>query len=568
MEDMETALTKEGILEELSSLIQGEEFYQHSTRIKELRSAYESLTEQEEKRQRSAFDQKEDKEEEEEFVFSANPLDVRFVELKAKYSLLIKEHKAKLAEEEKKSLELKTALLADLKSLVEEDMQEMGAAFAKFYAIRDAWNAAGQVNKSKFKQVQYDYSHFRDLFYYNVGIHDGLKKYDLKKNAEEKQAVIEDLKALIEESSFKKMEKSLKELQAKWDEIGPTSQDSWEKLKDAYWDLVNGIYEKLRIHYKALRETKARILEEKQAVLAKMEALFVEVTDFKNPKQWVELNDKINALHQEWKQSGFISKDKEEAIWLRFKELSDKLREQKNSYFEKLKAQNSKVQEIKRKLIEEAEALQDSKEWKSTSEKLIKLQKRWKESGSAQRKVDQQLWEQFRAVCDKFFNTKNTYFATLDDRQEANFIKKEELCSAIAKSKSEEELKTLISEWQAVDYVPKKKINQSEANFEKAVDAVAKSLKIDKDKLENLRFEAKLSALKEDENADVKIQAERTYVQTQIDKIKEEIHRFEENMGFFGQSKGSQKLKEVVEKRLQEAETQLNSWKDKLKMLK
>lgn len=568
MENMETAASKETILEEFSALVQSDDFYKQSARIKELRAAYRTLTEEEEKNQRLAFDKKEDKEEDDEFQFVANSLDQNFEELQAMFSARMKEHKAKIAEEEKQSLETKTALLEELKTLVENNMQDIGSAFTKFYEIRDAWNATGQVNKSKFKQLQFDYSHYRDLFYYNVDIHDGLKKYDLKKNAEEKQAVIDELKALLDEPSIKKMDKAVKELQAKWDQIGPTSQDNWESLKNAYWELVNGIYDKVRTHYKAMREAQARILEEKQAVLAKMEALYLEVTDFKTPKQWVDLNERMNALHQEWKQSGFIGKDKEEAIWASFKDFSDKLRDQKNAYFEKLKAQNSKVEDVKKKLIEQAEALKDSKDWKNTSERLIKLQKQWKESGSGQRKIDQQLWEKFRAACDTFFTTKNEYFATLDDRQEANFLKKEELCAGIAKSKTEDELKALISEWQSVDYVPKKKISQSETSFEKAVEAAAKSLKIDKDKLENLRFEAKLSALKEDENADVKIQAERNYVQTQIDKIKEEMHRFEENMGFFGQSKGSQKLKEVVEKRLLEAESQLNSWKDKLKMLK
>lgn len=568
MENKETGASKETILEEIGALIQSDNYYQQSARMKELRAAYKALSEEEEKTQRLAFDNKVDKEEDEEFHFVANALDQNFEDLQAKFSTLMKEHKAKIAEEEKQSLETKIALLEELKSLVENNMQDIGAAFTKFYAIRDAWNATGQVNKSKFKQLQFDYSHYRDLFYYNVDIHDGLKKYDLKKNAEEKQAVIDDLKGLLDETSIKKMDKTVKELQARWDEIGPTSQDTWESLKNSYWELVNGIYDKVRTHYKAIRETQARILEEKQGVLAKMEALYLEVTEFKTPKQWVDLNERMNALHQEWKQSGFVGKEKEDAIWTSFKELSDKLRDQKNAYFEKLKAQNSKVQELKKKLLEQAQALRESKDWKNTSEKLIKLQKQWKDAGSGQPKIDQQLWEQFRAACDTFFTTKNEYFATLDDRQEANFLKKEELCSAIAKSESEAALKALISEWQMVDYVPKKKINQSEASFEKAVEAAAKSLKIDKDKLENLRFEAKLSALKEDDNAEVKIQAERNYVQTQIDKIKEEMHRFEENMGFFGQSKGSQKLKEVVEKRLLEAEAQLNSWKDKLKMLK
>ena len=459
-------------------------------------------------------------------------------------------------------------MIAKLKELVEADMQNVGAAFTSFYAIRDKWNEVGQVNKSKFKQLQYDYSHYRDLFYYNVGIHDQLKNYDFKKNAEQKQEIIKELKVAFEQDSIKKMEAAVKELQAKWDEIGPTTNEVWEDLKNEYWDTVNGIYEKIKIHYKALRETQAKILEEKNALIERIEAVKEEVGDYKTPKQWIDLSEKVNAIHAEWKAAGFLGKSKEDVIWAKFKESSDFLREKKNAFFETLKAQNSKVVEAKNKLIEQAESLKDSKDWRKTSEDLIQLQKRWKNAGQAQRKVDQKLWEKFRAACDTFFTAKKEYYDTLDDRQEANFVAKEALTAKIAKSASEEELSALIGEWQSVDYVPKKKIAAADESFNKAVKAAAEKLKIDPEALNMLRFEAKVSAIKEDEHAEAKLKQERDFVKTQIDKIKEEIHRFEENMGFFGHSKGSQKLKEVVEKRMVEAQSKMEEWQEKLKMLR
>lgn len=568
MEAMEEQLSKAQIIAAFESFVKTDDVWNHQTKVKAWRQGFFELKKLDEEAQRKAYDAIEEKEEGDEFVFTPDPFDNRWKELYNIYLDKMDARKKALAEEEKANLSKKESLVLALKQLVEEDMQNVKEAFAAFYAIRDKWNEIGQVNKSKFKQLQYDYSHYRELFYYNVGIHDELKNYDFKKNAEQKQGIIAELKALNEQDSIKVMEKGVKELQAKWDEIGPTANESWEQLKNEYWETVNSIYDKIKTHYKALRETQAKIIEEKNALIVKMESLFTEVTDLNTPKQWIDLTEKVNALHAEWKAAGFLGKSKEEGIWNTFKLLSDDIRNQKNAFFDNLKKENNKVVEAKNKLIAQAEALKDSTEWKKTSEELISLQKKWKQTGRGQHKTDQKQWEQFRSACDSFFIAKKTYYDTLDDRQEANFKAKEALAAKITTCKSEEELKGLIAEWQAVDYVPKSKINAAESSLQKAVEIAAKALKINANDLGMLQFEAKVSALKDDPNAVSKVRAEKEFVQTQIDKIKEEIHRFEENMGFFGHSKGSQKLKEIVEKRMEEAASRLQEWKDKMNLLK
>jgi hypothetical protein len=568
MESIEEQMSKAEIIASFENILKNEAVWNQEKSVKVLGKQFFELQRIASEENRKIFEAQEEKEAGDSFEISEDALDHRWKELVNIYKEKIEGRKKSLAEEEKQNFEKKEALVGALKTLVEAEMKNIGASFASFYSIRDQWNETGQVNKSKFKHLQYDYSHYRELFYYNVGIHDELKSYDLKKNAEQKQAIVNELKALNDQDSIKKMEKGVKELQAKWDEIGPTVNEVWEQLKNDYWDTVNSVYEKVKIHYKALRETQAKVLEEKSGLIEKMEGVQAAVTDFKTPKQWIDLTDKVNDLHAEWKAAGFLGRSKEETIWTQFKGISDELRTQKNTFFDDLKKENGKVIEAKDKLIEQAEALKDSTEWKKTSEELIALQKKWKQSGKGQYKTDQKQWEQFRVFCDAFFAAKKTYYDTLDDRQEANFKEKEVIANKITKSKSEAELKILIREWQAVDYVPKNKINAVEASLKKSIDSVAKELKINADDLGMLQFEAKIAALKEDSNAVSKVRAETEFIQTQIDKVKEEIHRFEENMGFFGHSKGSQKLKEIVEKRMEVAAEKLQEWKDKIEMLK
>ena len=138
----------------------------------------------------------------------------------------------------------------------------------------------------------------------------------------------------------------------------------------------------------------------------------------------------------------------------------------------------------------------------------------------------------------------------------------------IAKSKTDEELRGLIIDWQTVDYVPKDKVAKADSSFNDSIKKAAKTLKIDDDALAKLRFEAKIFAIKSGENPEVKMKTERNFINTQIEKVQEELIRFEENMSFFGPSKGAQKLKEVVEKRVAEGKDKIGEWKDQLKMLR
>ena len=564
----EALLSKDAIIERFEALVKSEDFMKHPSMVKEWKGRFHQLSKVEEATQLKAFNEKEEKDEAEMFEPQVHPLDNRWKELLNIYNDKVVSHNQARVEAEKQNLKDKEDLLEALKLLVEEEMKNVGSAFSSFYSIQDRWNEIGEVNKSKFKQLQYDYSHFRDLFYYNVGIHDQLKNYDFKKNATQKREIIQELKSLASQDNIRKMEKGIKDMQAKWDGIGPTSNEVWEGLKNDYWETVNAIYDKIRDHYKAMREAQAKVLEEKNALVLRMEEIIEKSETFSSPKEWIQSSKSVNELHKEWKAAGYAARSKEEGLWSRFKEMSDDLRKRQNLFFDELKASSNQIVAAKNKLIEKAKELKDSKEWKNTSEALIKLQKDWKNLGHVQYKLDQKLWNEFRSSCDYFFNSKKEYFDTLDERQADHFKQKQGISVKIAKSKTEEELRGLIMEWQTIDHVPKDKVTKADSSFNDSIKKAAKTLKIDEDSLTKLRFEAKISAIKSGENSEVKMKTERQFIQSQIEKVQEELIRFEENMSFFGPSKGAQKLKEIVEKRVVEGEDKIAEWKDQLKLLR
>lgn len=562
---METPLimTKEEIIVQLEQDLKKKSVEDLVATTKHLSSKYKEAEDVEEKQQLEKF--VEEGGHPNDFIAEKNPLDGKFKEL---FNLLLEKktaYKKEITEKEEGNYQAKLQILEQLKALTEDEQQNLGATFQKFYALRDEWEAVGAVNQARYKQLQYDYSHLKDIFYYNVKIHRELKNYDFKKNGEKKEEIIKKLQGLKEVSSIRQLEHFIKEYQDEWDAIGPATQDKWETLKNTYWDLVNEVYEKIRLHYKNIRELQKNVLENKEALLAKMEEIVGTILNEWGLKDWNKATEKIKTLQQEWKEAGYTKKAKENELFEVFGALADDFFGKKKVFFEKLKEKQGKRESRKEALIEKAEHLKVSKDWKNTSQELINLQKEWKKIPPAHFKIENKLWEKFRSACDTFFESKKEYFDTLDDRKEENLEVKQKGIEAIENAKTKDELVQGLEIWYGAFEVPKNQIKKALNELDKTV---KKALETVEDKnIEMTMFKAKVKALKNSDNNELLIKDEKRFIQSKIQKIKEELNQYENNLSFFGPSKGAQKLKEAVENKMATAEKEMKDWEQKLKLL-
>jgi hypothetical protein len=563
MEALET-LSKEQIVAQLENDLKEKSIEDLIASTKHLKSKFEEATEKEEQEQLQAFVAEGGHAND--FTPVPNALDGRFKELFNILQEKKKEHKNELARLEEENYKAKLEIIQQLRALTESDNSNIGEAFRKFYELRDAWNNTGAVNQARYKQLQFDYSHLQDVFYYNIGIHKELKNYDFKKNASLKEEIIEKLRNLQNVDSIRQLEHFIKEYQNEWDAIGPTTQEKWEELKNNYWQLVNDIYEKIRLHYVNLREQQKEALEKKQVLIEAAAYLAASISEQSTVKDWNQATEKINALREEWRKSGKLKKSKGDQLFEEFKNHLNVFFEKKSDFFKTVKEENKTAENRKKQLIEKANQLKESTDWATTTPKLIQLQEQWKKTGKASPAADQKLWKQFREACDFFFSAKKQYFDTLDDRLADNLKKKEAAIEAIQQAGNEEQLIAAVQQWHESGFVPKKEIARSNQLFDKALKTSAQKLKIED--TDTLEFEARIRAFKKAENSKDLLNAERKFIQGKIDKIWSEIAQFENNLSFFGPSKGAQKLKEVVEKKIEQANKEISDWQLKLQKIR
>ncbi len=556
------------ILENLTNLLQNEDVNTINTGANDAIRKYRSLLSDEQLVAKPA--EEEQTEEELAVILEDRKLDTKIEELIIEFKDRRKAFRKKKEEEEKVNLIAKKAILAEFKELVENE-ENIGAAFAKRKEIQERWKELGNVPKDKFEDIQSEYSKLNDFFNYNINIYKEIQEHDLKRNYSLKNKIIFDLNALKEEKSIKKTQSSLNEMLTQWDEIGPTFQDKWEELKEQFWGTVNELRTKIKAHYVAQAEKMEKNLEVKQELIEKSKELTS--LSFDTIKEWNSATEKALALQEEWKKTGAVSKEKNKEVWEEFRGNFDVFFGKKNEYFKTLKKDSSKNLNKKKEIVAKAEEIKLSDDWKNTTIELKKLQGQWKEIGHTG-KGEQKVWEQFRAACDFFFNNKKEYFANRETIESENMAKKKEVIKEILSFKlpdnsneAIQKLKEFSSQFLEIGNVPFKQKDEVYNEYKSALDKHYDSLKLDRKEKTKINYKNKLEGMVKKGNSGT-INKERDYLKRKLTNLNNEIGQYENNMGFFGMSKGAEKMKADIQKKIDKNKQEIETVRQKLKLIK
>lgn len=488
-------------------------------------------------------------------------------EIKEKRKLLV----AAKNKSESENLQQKRTLIQQFKDVVANE-ENIGAAFKLHKEINEKWKGTGDIPRDKRHDVQQEYSRLLEEFFYNMKIYKEIKEYDFKKNLDLKKNVIDQLNKLKDSDKIKEIESELKKLQNEWEDIGPTVQEEWEAIKEEYWSTVRGLYERIKEHYDQLREKMQDNIAAKKELIARTQNLIQQ--DRPSVKSWNKQTKTLLDLQSDWKKIGFGPKKENEEVWKEFRNLCDQFFKEKSEYFENVQGEFDELAAKKEKLIEEVEKLKDSEDWKETTYKIIKIQKTWKEIGSAGQKNEQRLWKQFRTACDYFFAQKDNHFKRLDQEKDENLKQKQDLIQEIEsfdlpKEKKEalEILKSFANRFGEIGYVPLKEKDAIFKGYKSAINKHYEALNLKGKEKENILFQAKIDTLKGSGDADKMLSQERAHIKKQIEDIKKDILQFENNMGFFSNASDDNPLKAQALKNIELEKEKIEHLKQKLKLI-
>jgi len=476
-------------------------------------------------------------------------------------------------EEEELHLRRKKALIERLREVIQKE-ENIGVALGQYKEIHEAWKQVGDIPRDKRQEIQSEYSRLLEDFFYHLKIYRELREHDLHRNHQLKLDVIKRIQQLESVESIKEIEQSIKALQNEWEETGPVGNDEWENLKNMYWDGVRAVYTRIHAFYDERRTELAGNLDKKKDIAERAKQLVENLGEPASAKDWEDKTAQLLALQEEWKTIGFGPRKENEDLWKEFRATCDVFFNTKKTYFDGMRTQFDSLAAKKQELIDEVNALKDSTDWKATTEKILKIQQRWKEAGSAGQRNEQKLWKEFRAACDQFFTAKQAHFAEQDNQLAGNLEAKKALIERIKafempenKKEGLDALRAFSTEFTAIGFVPMKQKDEIYNTYRDALNSHYEKLKLEGAEQDRVMFQARLDTMKASPNADRVMAKERADLFDKMNKLKSDIMQYENNLGFFAKSKGADVLRKEVEGKISAAQRKIEEIQQKIKQL-
>lgn len=486
---------------------------------------------------------------------------------------VIREKRAKIMQqqeaEKQANLEKKLEIIEKIKAMATSP-DEAGKSYNEFKELQQQWKDIKNVPADKANELWRNYQLYVEQFYDLLKLNSEAREYDFKKNLEMKTKLCEAAEKLADEEDVISAFHQLQELHQQYREIGPVAKELREEVWARFKAASTVINKRHQQHFEDLRAKEEENLARKTALCEKVEELGK--AENKGAADWEKRSKEIIDIQNEWKTIGFAPQKMNVKIFERFRAACDDFFGRKAEYFKALKVTFSENIEKKKTLVEKAQALADSTDWKATSDKLIALQKEWKTVGMVPKKLGDQLWQEFLGACNKFFEARNAAGAGQRNEEHANLEKKKgiiEQLKALAENAAEatkEKVQALTEEYNKVGHVPYKEKDKLYEAYHEVLDRIYKELNISTKRRRLNDFKANIkNVAKRGEEA---LDNERGRLARRFEQLKQEIQTYENNLGFLNaSSKKGNSLIDEMNRKVQHLRDDLELVRQKIKAI-
>lgn len=562
-------LTLEQQLEELNAVVANSDVMAIKTRVGVLKSKITEQIKQIKKEQQAKF--LAENENGEEYV----PEQLEAEKILTSALSVYKANKAKyidqIEQEKQRNLEVKQNIILSLKNLVEEE-SNLKVLNDKFKELQEKWRNVGPVPQNESTNLWQNYHFYVEKFFDILRMNREMRDLDLKKNLELKIKLCEDAESLLLQESINKSFKDLQKLHEEWKELGPVPEDKKEEIWERFKNASDQINQRRREHYETILSEQQSNYNAKLVLCQQAEELVAK--ECNSIKENNEISDQLTELLKVWKTLGPAPAKLNDEIWDRFKSTLDKFFQAKKEYFQQMKEDQLQNYNMKVDLAIRAEGIAKRTDWKQATEEILELQKEWKNIGAVPKKHSDAVWKRFRATCDLFFEAKSNYFANIQTIEAENLAKKEDLIQRIAnhqftedKSENLEAMKAYQREWTELGHVPKKEKDRIYNEYKSAVNKKFEELKVSAEEVKRGNFQNKLDNILSGPNADKVLDKEKRFLVNKLAQLKEDISLWENNLGFFANSKNADLLKAEFAKKIEMAKHEVKELEYKIKMM-
>ena len=486
---------------------------------------------------------------------------------------IVREKRARIFQqqeaEKQANLEKKLEIIEKIKAMATSP-DEANKSYNEFKELQQQWKDIKNVPADRASELWRNYQLYVEQFYDLLKLNSEAREYDFKKNLETKTKLCEAAEKLADEEDVISAFHQLQELHQQYRETGPVAKELREQIWTRFKAASTVINKRHQQHFEDLRSKEEENLTLKTALCEKVEEISKQ--ENKTASDWEKRSKEIIDIQNQWKTIGFAPQKMNVKIFERFRAACDDFFGRKSEFFKEMKQAYAANIEKKKALVEKAQALADSTDWKVTSDKLINLQKEWKTIGVVPKKIGDLLWHDFLNACNKFFEARNAANAGARNEERENLEKKRNIIEQIkalvadAANATREKVQALTDEYNKVGHVPYKEKDALYAAYHEALDAIYKELNISNKRRRLDDFKSNIRNMaKRGEDA---IDNERGRLTRRFEQLKQEIQTYENNLGFLNaSSKKGNSLIDEMNRKVQKLRDDLELVRQKIKAI-
>lgn len=544
-------LTREALLQAVTRLSEAPDEEISTEGINHLKQQFYQILNEEQRQQREAY-----------AAAGGDPADFQAPEdpIEEQFKAVlntIKERKAayraEIEAQRQRNYERKRAIIDELLAM-SNDTDNVNRHYPQARDLQNEFKTIGDVAPEQASDVWKAYQDAVERFYDQWKVNKELRDYDFKKNLSEKQLLISEALKLDEEKDVILAFRRLQELHDKWRSIGPVAKELRDEIWGQFKDASANINKKYQSYFEERKQRERENEQAKIAICERMEAL--DFSKLNSYAAWEKMTKTIIGEQEEWKKLGFATRKVNNALFARFRSVCDAFFAAKAEFYTRIKAEFAENLARKEALCQQAEALQDSTDWKKASEAIIALQKEWKTVGPVAKKHSDALWRRFVTACDTFFDRKKKNVSGTRRMEQQNLRAKQDIIDALKailddadadRSEAVAKVQDLRQQWQATGHVPFRDKDKLYDAYREVVDKLYAKLDMRGSSNRRQAPEVDIDSLAK---GDERLYRERERLARTYEQRRQELNTYENNLGFFNakSKNGDSMLREMERK--------------------
>lgn len=509
------------------------------------------------------------------FIYNKSKEDDEIIELLLKFENKkeAEEQKLQIIQEENKRK--KEELISKLEALAEVDVKDITPIVKKLREIQNEWKSIKELKKADYVELQRKYNTLLDKINENIKVFTKLQEYDLQKNTQLKEELLNKFEKLLSLDDIKKIEDLYKTYKKEWNQVGNVISEKYIEIRTRFNEITQKIKEKLDAYYQLQEEEKNKNLEKKNNLLIQLKSITEQLQNSQEVP-WKEINEKVLNIKSEWESIGHIPFDAYKKINEQYNHLLDIYYDAKRKHIEQIQKKQEEIKNLKEKLLQELEALSNSKNFERDTKRVIQLQQEWKKHRLKDKEAEESLNQRFKELSDKFFENKRIEEKNKIQEERDNLVKKLELIHRLKETEFDktnpesalQKIQEFIKEWNSIGHVPIEEKDKIHDDFFSKIHQLYSELNLSEEKRYAIQYKAKLQhIIQSSQNPIETLQKEEKFIKKKIAELENELSQIENNLAFFKNSKPDNPLLKEAYKNKERVNSYISEWRVKHRVL-